>query len=122
MLKPTFNLAGGKEEFLIKDEETSTEQGSNQIDVTITGEEKAESDQDIALSESDASETREEVQLDIESDKSEVEFVVDTTEDSDVNKTLEVKLSIRQESEEADVAIGIEEENVENIQKISIEG
>ena len=107
---------------MIKEDESSVENESKQIEIAISADEKAGSDLDIDLSESNASQFDEEFQLDIESDKSEIDFVVDTTEDSEVNKTSEVKLSIRQESEDADVAIGFEEENVENFQKINIEG
>ena len=107
---------------MIKEDESSVENESKQIEIAISADEKAGSDLDIDLSESNASQFEEEFQLDIESDKSEIDFVVDTTEDSEVNKTSEVKLSIRQEPEDADVAIGFEEENVENFQKINIEG
>ena len=107
---------------MIKEDESSVENESKQIEIAISADEKAGSDLDIDLSESHASQFDEEFQLDIESDKSEIDFVVDTTEDSEVHKTSEVKLSIRQESEDADVAIGFEEENVENFQKINIEG
>ena len=72
---------------------------------------------DIALSESDASQTQEEIQLDLENDN-EVDFVVDTTDESEVHETTEVKLSITQETEDADVSLEIKEENVE----ISLEG
>ena len=79
-----------------------------------------ESDLDIALSESDASQTQEEIQLDLENDN-EVDFVVDTTDESEVHETTEVKLSITQETEDADVSLEIKEENVENVE-ISLEG
>ena len=110
-----------QEEFAVKEEESTIEQESKQIEIAITAEENVESDLDIALSESDASQTQAEIQLDLESDKSEVDFVVDTTDESEVHETTEVKLSITQETEDADVSLEIKEENVENV-KISIEG
>ena len=76
---------------------------------------------DIALSESDASQAEEDIKLELESDKSDADFVVDTTEDSEVNQSSEVKLSITQETEDADVVIGFEEENQE-VKELSVAG
>ena len=110
-----------QEEFTVKEEESALEDESK-IEVAITAEEKAESDIDIALSETDVSYTQEQIQVDLESDKSEIDFVVDINEDSEVNRSSEVKLSIRQDSEDKDIAIGFEEERLDAVEQISVEG
>ena len=103
-------------------ETSSHEVETEHMSIEIGTEEKADSDLDIALSESDASQTQEDIQLDLESDKSEVDFVVDTTEDSEFAQTSEVKLSITQETEDSEISMEIKEENVENVEELSVEG
>ena len=97
------------------------EQEPKLIDVTITGEEKVESDLVIALSESDASQSQEDIQIELESDKSEVEVVFDSTEELDEKKTSEFKVSIEQESQDAEFVVGVAEQS-ESYEQVSVEG
>ena len=112
-----------KQEEVVKHElEITEETESNKISIEVAAEEK-ETDIDVALSESEASQSDVNIELDIlESDKSEVDFLVDTTEDSDFTQTSEVKLSITQESEDADMSMEIKEEDFENAEELSVEG
>ena len=67
------------------------------------------------MSESDASQTETEIALDVEQrSDSEMDFVVETTEDFDEAKTSEVKLTIEQETEDADLVVSFQEEDKES--------
>ena len=108
---------------LATSQETTHEQETQQVNIEITQDEKEEDAFDVTLSESDATQIEAEVALDVEQGSgSELDFVVDTTEESTESKTSEVKMTIEQEAEDADVVIGFQEENVEATQELSIKG
>ena len=107
---------------LASTQEINHEQETKEVNIEITGDDK-EDQLDFALSESEASQSDVNIDLNIEeSDKSEVDFVVDTTEDSEFTQTSEIKLSITQETDDADMSMEIKEEKVENVEELSVEG
>ena len=106
---------------MIINEDVSTSHETNQFDIAVAADEKEE-DLEVAFSESDASQSQEDIQLQLdESDKSEIDFSVVATEETEHSETSGIKMSINQESEDADVVIGVREVS-EISERTTIEG